>query len=137
MADSSYYKDKYKQNEKKVKEYKENIKDLEEINRRINNNFSDEQNAVNRELTDLKEDLEKAVRHDSRFGTNVNNATKDREKSSFSDSNLDSAVTSLENEIRDLENKKRQEEDNQRENQRKYKEKKDQEQKEFWDKIFK
>ena len=60
--DSSYYNDLYKQYKKEADGYQKDIRILTDIRDRISGDFRDEQNSVNKELSDLRSDLEKAVR---------------------------------------------------------------------------
>lgn len=106
MANSSYYYSQYNSYKAQVSDYDKNINALTKIKDSLVNDFYDEQSNVNKELSDLKEDLKKSVRHDSKFITIASECETYKEKSTTADVNLNSVVIALENEIADLGGKK-------------------------------
>lgn len=108
MANSGYYYNLYKQYKDKASSLQKNIDALTKIKNTLSGDFYDEQSAVNTELNDLKEDLNKAVRHDSIWLTTASKCESYKEKASSADSNLDSALDYLEAEISSLRTQKSQ-----------------------------
>lgn len=106
MASSSYYYSLYTQYKKEAKDLSRNISDLQKIKNSLTGDFYDEQGNVNQELNNLKDDLNKSVRHDSKFTYIAGECENYKEKSTTSDANLNNAVISLENEISSLNTKK-------------------------------
>lgn len=106
MASSSYYYSLYTQYKAEVSNLQKNIEALTKIVNGISSDYYDEQSNVNRELNDLKEDLQKAVRHDNTWNTIASKCESYKEKSSSADSNLNSASSYLNEEIRSLNSKK-------------------------------
>lgn len=135
MANSSHYNYLYNQEKNKVKSYSKDVESLQKILNRLIGEFYDEQSNVNRELDDLKEDLNKAVRHISKFNVIVNDCYTYKEKVVTADSSLNGVVVSLENEIASLNSQRTTAEQNRDYYRRKYIEEKDKEQQELWDKI--
>lgn len=128
--DSSYYNDLYKQYKKEADGYQKDIRMLTDIRDRISGDFRDEQNSVNKELSDLRSDLEKAVRHDAVFSSNASGCETFREKSASSDRYLAETLTALENEIAALNGKKAEAERNQSDSYSQYQTKKEEERRE-------
>ncbi len=135
MANSSYYYSMYKKEKEKAKTQSKDISSLQTILNRLTGEFYDEQSNVNRELDDLKEDLNKAVRHLSKFNIIVNDCYSYKEKTSTADSSLNSAIDSLENEIASLNSKQAITEQNRDYYYNKYKEEKEKERQEFLNSI--
>ena len=106
MEKSKYYRDQCKAYEKEANKYGKNIDELQKIKNMLLNQFYDEQSNVNKELNDLKNDLNKAVRHDSGFSAKISQCEWHKEKVSTADSNLKNAINALENEIATLGGKK-------------------------------
>lgn len=106
MARSSYYYDQYNSYKKEASECDKNIKTLIKIRDSLTSDFYDEQSNVNKELSDLKDDLKKSVRHDSKFSVIASECESHKEKSTTADADLNSAVIALENEIATLNQKK-------------------------------
>lgn len=135
MEGSSYYNNLYKQQKKDVKEFSRNTEVLKKILNTLTRDFYDEQSDVNGELDDLKEELNKAVRHDAKFNILANESYLYKEKSTTADTYLDSVVVSLENEIASLNSKKASAEQNMDYYHSKYEEKKEEERQQFFDSI--
>ena len=135
MANSSYYYSMYKKEKEKAKTQSKDISSLQTILNRLTGEFYDEQSNVNRELDDLKEDLNKAIRHLSKFNIIVNDCYSYKEKTSTADSSLNSAIDSLENEIASLNSKQATAEQNRDYYYNKYKEEKEKERQEFLNSI--
>ena len=134
MASSSYYYNLYKQKKNAVKSYDDDIDDLRKALSNLTDTMNDEIRAVNNELEDLKADLNKSIRHNSKFTSRANAVTS--EKAVTADPNLSVAVRELEEEISRL-NGLRTTAINDREYYyQKYKEKKEEERRELLDKIF-
>lgn len=136
MASSSYYYNLYKQKKNAVKSYDDDIGDLRKALSNLTDTMNDEIRAVNNELEDLKTDLNKSIRHNSKFTSCANAVTSEKEKSVTADQNLSVAVRELEEEISSL-NGLRTTAINDREYYyQKYKGKKEEERRELLDKIF-
>lgn len=136
MASSSYYYNLYKQKKNAVKSYDDDIDDLRKALSNLTDTMNDEIRAVNNELEDLKADLNKSIRHNSKFTSRANAVTSEKEKAVTADPNLSVAVRELEEEISRL-NGLRTTAINDREYYyQKYKEKKEEERRELLDKIF-
>ncbi len=112
MANSGYYYNQYNSYKTQATGYDKNIKALIKIKENLINDFYDEQSNVNKELSDLKDDLNKSVRHDSKFTVIASGCESYKEKSTTADTNLNSVIIALENEIASLNNKKRTAEQN-------------------------
>lgn len=106
MASSSYHYKQYQFYKKQAQQYEKNLSALTSIKNDLTGSFYDEQGNVNKELNDLKEDLNKAVRHDSKFDTIASNCELYKEKSTTADGHLNNTVIALENEIASLNGKK-------------------------------
>ncbi len=136
MASSSYYYNLYKQKKNAVKSYDDDIDDLRKALSNLTDTMNDEIRAVNNELEDLKADLNKSIRHNSKFTSRANAVTSEKEKAVTADPNLSVAVRELEEEISRL-NGLRTTAINDREYYyQKYKGKKEEERRELLDKIF-
>ena len=136
MASSSYYYNLYKQKKNAVKSYDDDIDDLRKALSNLTDTMNDEIRAVNNELEDLKADLNKSIRHNSKFTSRANAVTSEKEKAVTADTNLSVAVRELEEEISRL-NGIRTTAINDREYYyQKYKGKKEEERRELLDKIF-
>lgn len=136
MASSSYYYSLYRQKKNAVKSYDDDIGDLQKALNNLTDTMGDEIRAVNNELEDLKSDLNKAIRHNSKFTSRANAVTAEKEKTVTADSNLNVAVRELEEEISRLSGLKTTAINDRDYYYRKYKEKKEEERREFLDKIF-
>lgn len=130
MASSGYYYRQYNECGKKIQVLDKNISELSKIRNSLTGDFYDEQSNVNKELDDLEEDLQKSVRHDSKFAVIASSCNSYKEKASTADKDLGSAVTSLESEIASLESKKRNLEAERDENWRRYRQEKEREDRE-------
>lgn len=127
MANSTYYNNLYKQYKNKVSSLQKNIDALKKIRDGLSGDFLDEQRNVNKELNDLKEDLQKATRHDNQWNTIASQCESYKEKASSADDNLDSAMDYLNAEISSLESQKSTAESNRDQAYSNYKSKKDDE----------
>ncbi len=136
MADSSYYYNLYKKKRDAVKSYDGDLKDINKALSNLTDKMGDEIRAVNRELEDLKSDLNKSVRHNSSFTSCANGLTAEKEKAVTADALLRVAVSELQEEISRINGLRNTAVDDRDYYYRKYKEKKEQEREEFWDKIF-
>lgn len=99
MASSSYYYNIYKQNKNAVKSYDDDLKDLRKALSNLTDTMNDEIRAINNELDDLQSDLNKSVRHNSKFTSRANAVTSEKEKTVTADPNLSVVVRELEEEI--------------------------------------
>lgn len=135
MADSGYYKDLYQKKRKEVNSLEDDIKDVQKIRDRLNDDFYDEIRNVNNELDALKEDMKKAVRHNSVFTGQANSLGNEKEKAVTADPLLSNAIQELNEEISRLDAKKNQAVIDRDHYKRLYEQKKDEERQEFWDKI--
>jgi len=135
MANSSYYYNQYKKYKAQASNYDKNIQTLTKIKDNLTNNFYDEQSNVNKELSDLKDDLNKAVRHDSSFLTIASGCESYKEKSSTADSDLNNVIIALENEIAALNGKKTTAEQNRDAQYQSYSTKKQEERQAWFDSI--
>ena len=136
MASSSYYYNLYKQKKSAVKSYDDDISDLNNALNNLNDSMNDEIRAVNNELEDLKSDLNKAIRHNSIFTSRANSVTFEKEKVVTADPNLSVAVRELEEEISRLGGLRTTAVNDREFYYRRYKEKKEEERRELFDKIF-
>ena len=106
MANSTYHYSQYQSYKSQAIGFGKNVKTLERIKNSLTSDFYDEQEAVNRKLNELKDDLKQAVRHDAKVDTIANDCELYKEKSTTADKNLNGAVVALENEIASLNSKK-------------------------------
>lgn len=136
MADSGYYYNLYRQKRSAVNSYEGDIKDINKALSNLTDKMYDEIRAINNELDDLKEDLKKAVRHNAKFTSRANAFGTEKEKTVTADPFLSVAVRELQEEISRLTSLKNQAVQDRDYYYRKYKEKKEEERKEFFDKIF-
>lgn len=136
MASSSYYYSLYKQKKNAVKSYDGDLKDLQKALDNLTDTMYDEIRNINNELEDLKSDLNKSVRHNSKFTSRANEVTAEKEKTVTADPHLSIAVRELQEEISRV-NGLRSEAISDREYYyQKYKDKKEEERRELLDKIF-
>ena len=136
MANSSYYYNLYKQKKSAVNSYDDDLKDLRKALSNLTDTMSDEIRAINNELDDLKSDLNKSIRHNSKFTSRANAVTTEKEKTVTADPNLGVAVRELEEEIARVKGLRNTAINDRDYYYRKYKEKKEQERQELLDKIF-
>ena len=132
MANSSYYKNLYKEYENKAKKYNKNIDKLENILRSVSNDLSDEINAVNKEIAELKDDLQRAIRHNDSFNRSQNSLQTEPHVNW--DRNLANVIMELEEEIRSLQGKQSNADAKYNYYRQKYKDKKNEEYAQFWGK---
>lgn len=135
MAGSSYYYNLYKQYQKSAEALGRNIKELERIRNALHNDFYDEQRNVNTQLSELKDELGKSVRHDASFDRTREACEVNKEKATNADEFLYKAVTELDQEIAELNRRRSDDEAKRDENYNRYKEKKEEERQEWLDKI--
>ena len=136
MANSSYYYNLYKQKKSAVNSYDDDLKDLRKALSNLTDTMSDEIRAINNELDDLKSDLNKSIRHNSKFTSRANAVATEKEKTVTADPNLSVAVRELEEEIARVNGLRNTAINDRDYYYRKYKEKKEQERQELLDKIF-
>lgn len=136
MADSSYYYNLYKQKRDDVKSYDEDIRELNKVLGNLTNTMDDEIRAVNQGFEELKSDLNISVRHNARYTAQANSITSEKEKVVTADPLLSIAVRGLEEEISRVSGLKNTSINDRDYYYLKYKEKKEEERKAFWDKIF-
>ena len=110
MEHSSSYNRQYRQCKQNVENCDRNIRDLERIRNSLNNDYHDKQRNVNIQLNELREDLEKSVRHDSAFRRTQEACWENQEKATNADSCLNQAVAALDQELQELYRRKNQEE---------------------------
>lgn len=135
MASSSYYYGLYKQYKNTVSSLQKNINSLTNIRNGLSSDFLDEQRNVNQELNDLKEDLQKATRHDAIWNSTASKCEAYKEKVSSADGNLDTAMDYLDAEIRSLDSQKSIAESNRDQAYRDYQDKKDEEYRDWLESI--
>lgn len=136
MASSSYYYNLYKQKKSAVKSYDGDLKDLQKALDNLTDTMNDEIRAINNELEDLKSDLNKSVRHNSKFTSRANAVTAEKEKTVTADPHLSIAVRELQEEISRINRLRSQAITDRDYYYQKYKGKKEEERRELLDKIF-
>ena len=136
MASSSYYYNLYKQKKKAVRSYDGDLKDLRKALDNLTDTMSDEIRAINNELEDLKSDLNKSVRHNSKFTSRANAVTAEKEKTVTADPHLSIAVRELQEEISRINGLRSQAITDRDYYYQKYNDKKEEERRELLDKIF-
>ncbi len=127
MADSKFFDNQYRSYKNQVKSLQKDLTHLIRIRDSLAGDYFDEQGSVNRELDDLKEDLNKAVRHDGKFSSIASSCNVYKEKGSTADSGLSSAIYAIENEIAQLQNQKSTAEGNMEQSYQQYQTKKTEE----------
>lgn len=136
MASSSYYYNLYKQKKNAVKSYDNDIGDLRKALSNLTDTMYDEIRNVNNELEDLKSDLNKSIRHNSKFTSRANAVTAEKEKTVTADPHLSIAVRELQEEISRINGLRSQAVTDRDYYYQKYKDKKEEERRELLDKIF-
>lgn len=136
MASSSYYYNLYKQKKNAVRSYDGDLKDLRKALDNLTDTMSDEIRAINNELEDLKSDLNKSVRHNSKFTSRANAVTAEKEKTVTADPHLSIAVRELQEEISRINGLRSQAITDRDYYYQKYNDKKEEERRELLDKIF-
>lgn len=136
MALSSYYYNLYTQKKKEVDTYDKNLRDLRKALSNLTDTMSDEIRAVNNKLEDLKSDLNKGVRHNSRFTSQANAITAEKEKAVTADPLLSVAVRALQDEISRVNGLRNQAAIDRDNYYQQYQNKKEEERKALLDKIF-
>ena len=136
MASSSYYYNLYKQKKSAVKSYDGDLKDLQKALDNLTDTMNDEIRAINNELEDLKSDLNKSVRHNSKFTSRANAVTAEKEKTVTADPHLSIAVRELQEEISRINRLRSQAITDRDYYYQKYKDKKEEERRELLDNIF-
>ncbi len=112
------------------------MKDLQKALDNLTDTMNDEIRAINNELEDLKSDLNKSVRHNSKFTSRVNAVTAEKEKTVTADPHLSIAVRELQEEISRINGLRSQAITDRDYYYQKYKDKKEEERRELLDKIF-
>ena len=135
MADSNYYYRQYKSYKNQTNSLQDNINKLTAIKNSLVGEFYDEQSDVNKKLDDLKEDLNRAVRHDAKFNTIASTCNSYKEKGSTADADLNNIICALENEIAALNNQRSTAEYNMNQNYQQYQTKREEEQRAWWDSL--
>lgn len=135
MASSSYYYSLYIQYRNKAISLQRNIDSLTKIRDGISNDFYDEQQHVNQELNDLKEDLQRATRHDAIWNTTASQCEGYKEKVSTADGNLNASLDCLDAEIASLYVQKNEAEEARDQAYRDYEEAKEEEHREFLESL--
>ena len=136
MASSSYYYNLYKQKKNEVKSYDGDLKDIQKALDNLTDTMYDEIRNINNELEDLKSDLNKSIRHNSKFTSCANTVTAEKEKTVTADPHLSIAVRELQEEISRINGLRSQAVTDREYYYQKYKDKKEEERQEFLDKIF-
>ena len=136
MASSSYYYNLYKQKKNAVRSYDGDLKDIRKALDNLTDTMSDEIRAINNELEDLKSDLNKSVRHNSKFTSRANAVTAEKEKTVTADPHLSIAVRELQEEISRINGLRSQAITDRDYYYQKYNDKKEEERRELLDKIF-
>lgn len=136
MTNSSYYYSLYKQEKSAVNSYDDNLKDLRKVLNNLTDTMNDEIRAINNELNDLKSDLKKSIRHNSKFTSRANAVTTEKENNVAADPNLSIAVREIEEEIAHVSRLKNTAIHDRDYHYREYKEKKEQEHQDFLDKFL-
>ena len=99
MASSGYWYNLYKAKRDLVKTYEGQIKELRTILSNLQDNLWDEIRAVNNKIDDLKDDLNKGIRHNSRFTSKANALGTEKEKAVTADTSLRVSVNEVDGEI--------------------------------------
>lgn len=99
MASSGYWYNLYKAKRDLVKTYEGQIKELRTILSNLQDNLWDEIRAVNNKIDDLKDDLNKGIRHNSRFTSKANALGTEKEKAVTADGSLRISVDEVDGEI--------------------------------------
>lgn len=136
MADSSYYYNRYKDRKNEVKMFDSQLTALRKALTNIADTMSDEINAINKELEDLKNDLNRSIRHNYLFTARANAITSNKEKGVSSDPVLGVAIKNLENEIIGIEHRRTNAANERDYYYQLYLNKKEEEKKELLSKIF-
>lgn len=105
MANSSYYKSLYNQQNDKVNDYKRHIKSLEKIYSNLAGEQDNEIHAVNEKIDDLIDDLKAGVRYNVNYNTNASDLLEVKELSPGADGILNSALNSISDELDSLNRK--------------------------------
>lgn len=100
MASSDYYYNLYRTKKKEANKYEGDEKDLQKILGNLTGEMNDEIRAINNEINDLKDDLDKSVRHNAAFTKGANDVAAQKEVGVTLDTSLSVAVSELEEEIR-------------------------------------
>lgn len=135
MADSKFFDNQYRSYKNQVKSLQKDLTMLIRIRDSLTGDFFDEQSNVNKELDDLMEDLNKAVRHDGKFSSIASSCNAYKEKGSTSDSGLSSAISAIESEIAQLNNQKSTAEGNMEQSYQQYQAKKTEERQKMLDQF--
>lgn len=109
MRSSSYYYNLWNQHRTQSRKYQGWIDELTPIKSRLENNFNDDVNRVNKEIDELQEDLKNSVRMNDIFTSNAEELDNKKEKNAKGDSRLSAAISSIGDELTSLRAKKAEE----------------------------
>ena len=136
MASSSHYQNLYRKKKNEVDQYDDDLKDLNRILENMAYELPFDIMDVNFGFDGLKEDLNKAVRHNSLFTNRANAFENKKEKSMGLDRNLSSTQNALEDEVARVTNLRSQAISSRDYYYDKYKEKQAEERTEMLEKLF-
>lgn len=106
MPDASYYREQYNDKKAEAKACEKCLRELRKIASNVSDALDDEVRAVNRELSDLKQSIPGAVRHQRSFERLARTVQSAEERSALYDSTLRASHSALEREIQRLETRK-------------------------------
>jgi len=136
VASSSHYQNLYRKKKNEVDQYDDDLKDLNRILENMAYELPFDIMDVNFGFDGLKEDLNKAVRHNSLFTNRANAFENKKEKSMGLDRNLSSTQNALEDEVARVTNLRSQAISSRDYYYDKYKEKQAEERTEMLEKLF-
>ena len=105
MSDKDYFKQQYKLYKKEADSLADDIKELKKIRKVIMEKFDDEQDAVNKKIKKLGEELEKSIRHDIMFISASDEAISYTEANAATDARLSGAISVIDDELNSLSQK--------------------------------
>lgn len=136
MRNSSYYYNQYKKQQNAARSYGNHKDNLQRILNTLTDSMYDEIRYVNNELDDLQEDLHRSIRHNSRFNNVANSLGRQKELGVTADVRLRVVVQEIQEEINSLNYKRNQSIQRQQDFYQDYRNKKEEERKAFFNKIF-
>lgn len=136
MASSSYYHNLYRKKKDEVDQYDDDLRDLNRILESMSWDLPAQIMDVNYEFDGLKEDLNKAVRHNTLFTNRANAFENKKEKSVGLDRDMSTSQNAIEDEVARVTNLRSQAISSRDYYYDKYREKKDEERAELLNKIF-
>lgn len=137
MVDSKYYKNLYKEKADEEERYQKNYKELKKIYTNLVDQQDDEINRLNSSLSSLKDTLSNAVRHNYQMDGIVRTVSARHENDPYYEKRLSVAIYAIDDELKQIRNKQTVAKKAKEDYQKKYKEKKDQENREFWENVWK